>query len=399
MAQFDASASAVGFMHQIRWGLLELLRASRRDPTLRLSLETYDDVSLLTADGSVETAQQLKHHGSPSPLTDGNKDLWSTLRVWLETPALKDPRGPELLLLTTSEIPDDTAAALISVTNRVEQIASAKLTDAATTLKAEATEKGRRAWLDATDAERLGLLKRVRIIGNSPSINDVDNLVRAELYTNVRAEHLDSFLEQLWGWWLEMSVRLLTTEKGKGKTVSASQLSAKMQSLRDKYVDGMLPLDPAYESFGEEELSVHRDKAFVKQMTWVGISTTGRNMRKALLDYHRAFAQTAKWADDGDLLDGELTTYEKRLVEEWEIQFENMIDQLALSGQDTETARIQAGRDLFNRLYDMQEVVIRPTFTEPFLTNGMRHLIADKGDLGWHPEFREKIRELVGAPA
>lgn len=41
----SASASALGYLHQTRLGLLELLRSRSDDPTRSLTMEMYDDVA------------------------------------------------------------------------------------------------------------------------------------------------------------------------------------------------------------------------------------------------------------------------------------------------------------------------------------------------------------------
>ena len=159
-----------------------------------------------------------------------------------------------------------------------------------------------------------------------------------------------------------------------------------------------LPIDDALAGITADDVAEeHTGKPFVRQLEWIGIH--GRNMQRALIDYHRAYAQTTKWLQDGDLVADDLSFYEKQLVEEWEIQFENACDRLDRSGEENDQAKVEAGRALFERLYEMNNVVIRAGFTERFLTGGTRHVIANRGDIGWHPDFQERVRELLGVPA
>lgn len=112
MAGFDASASALGFLYQVRWAMYELLISSRRasDQSMRMTLEVFDDVALTDAAGYPLSAIQLKHHVSPTSLTDKSVDLWKTIRVWLETPSLAAADGPMLTLVTTSPVQSGSAA-------------------------------------------------------------------------------------------------------------------------------------------------------------------------------------------------------------------------------------------------------------------------------------------------
>jgi hypothetical protein len=40
-------------------------------------------------------------------------------------------------------------------------------------------------------------------------------------------------------------------------------------------------------------------------------------------------------------------------------------------------------------------IPIRPQVTEPFVTRGSLHMLADKLDIGWHNEFRERLGRLL----
>lgn len=395
MSKFDASASAVGHLHQLRWALLELLRAGRKDKTIRVSLETYDDIALLSADGSIDAAQQVKHHGTPIALTDGSEDLWKTLRVWLSTARLRAETGPRLYLLTTATASAGSAVDMLTAQNFQPEVAAARLTELATSLTAKGTELAREQWLQASAAERLGVLRRVTIITNAPRAEDVDQVLREELATGVRDEHVDLLIERLWGWWYGVALKVLIANRV--ETISADILYRQLHTLRDSFLADSLPLDLSLVEIEDADIEEHRTKPFVHQLEWIGVH--GTNLRKAMVSYHRAYTQTAKWVLDGDLVEEDLTTFEKELLEEWEIQFENMCDRLVMSGVLTDISKQIAGRELFNLLYDTNLIRIRSSFTEHFLPNGSRHLLADRGEMGWHPDFKTRLEELLRVPA
>ncbi|GAA1628566.1 ABC-three component system protein [Leucobacter chromiireducens] len=396
MSQFDASASALGFIYQLRWALLDLLRAMRRDATISLSIEDYDDIAQLTPDGDVHSASQIKNHEAPAPVTNSSPDLWKTLRVWLETPVLRASGGPRLYLITTATVPEDSAAWFLTQEARDTSQACALLTQAAARYTAKETEAGRTAWKDAPESDRLALIERIFVIGNNPKVTEIDEIVRQELSQSVRDEHMDHFVERLWGWWHQQCLAVLT--KDGVATISAGQLRAKLNALRDHYTEGALPIDDSLAGITAEDIGdEHSGKPFVQQLEWIQIR--GKNMQRALIDYHRAYAQTTKWLRDGDLVEDDLSRYERMLVEEWEIQFENACDRLDRLGATDDAAKVETGRSLFEKLYEMNNVVIQAGFTERFLSGGTRHVIANRGDLGWHPDFRERVRELLGVPA
>jgi hypothetical protein len=84
---FDASPSALGYLHQCRCALL--LALQRDDiPDFGLSIEKLDDVAIhapssVTA-AVVELRQHKLHLSRQGNLGDKSPDIWKTLRVWSE---------------------------------------------------------------------------------------------------------------------------------------------------------------------------------------------------------------------------------------------------------------------------------------------------------------------------
>ncbi|WP_146071802.1 ABC-three component system protein [Cryobacterium sp. Y50] len=394
LADYDASASALGFLHQIRWSLLELLRYAKRDQTVRMSLEIFDDVAIENEDGMPLKAIQLKQHATPANLSNASVDLWKTLRVWLDTPALKNPSGPLLYLVTTGGVGPNSAASFLEIDGRVPEMACEILDETARSSEAEATEAARALWLDADASDRLALLKRVRIIAGAAAIGEVDDLVAAEFAVLVRPEHMTLFLERLWGWWDSVCIKILHRGDGAVVFVQASQLVARTQDLRDEFTKGILPIDLSLAEVDETDIESHYSKIFVEQLRFINIHS--HNLKLSIVNYQRAYNQTAKWLKDGDLVEEDLSAYEREIVSEWQVHFEDMCDRLTDTGTTVTAAeQLRAGRELFQLLRDSNETLIRKNFTDSFLANGTRHIMADRGALGWHPEFAKRLKELV----
>lgn len=394
LADYGASASALGFLHQIRWSLLELLRHAKKDQTVRMSLEIFDDVAIEDEDGKPLKAIQLKQHATPTNLSDASVDLWKTLRVWLDTPALNDPHGPLLYLVTTGGVGAYSAASFLGIDSRSPEKAIEILNGIARSSKAEATKAARALWLDADASDRLALLKRVRIIAGSAAIAEVDDLVAAEFAVLVRPEHMTLFLERLWGWWDSVCIKILHRGDGNVVFVQASQLVGRTQDLRDEFTKGILPIDLSLAEIDETDIESHYSKVFVEQLKFINIHS--HNLKLSIVNYQRAYNQTAKWLKDGDLVEEDLSAYERDIVSEWQVHFEDMCDRLTDAGATVTAAdQLRAGRDLFQLLRDSNETLIRKNFTDSFLANGTRHIMADRGALGWHPEFAKRLKELV----
>ncbi|MFD6139093.1 ABC-three component system protein [Promicromonospora sp. NPDC060271] len=395
MPEFDASASALGYIHQLRWGLLELLQSAREDQSFRVTLEMLDDVAIEDENGKPLKAVQLKHHGERSTLTDMGVDFWKTLRVWLSTPQLADADGPHLVLVTTADIAAGSAGSLLGTVNRDLRRASELLTTAATASTSDATKTGRALWIEASPEERIALLARMRIVGMSPRIEAVDDEVRREISASIWPQHLPLFLDRLYGWWESACIKMLLSNQSETPLyVSGGQLYDQIRTIRDDFTADSLPVDLGLGELSDQEIEDHYSKCFVEQLKWINVH--GTNLRKSIIDYHRAYAQTTRWLQDGNLVEDDLARYERELRDEWAMNFEDMCDRLEADGITDDSLRRRAGRELFQLLRESTNVAIRKGFSESFLPRGTRHMMSDRGFLGWHPDFEGRVKALIG---
>ena len=92
------------------------------------------------------------------------------------------------------------------------------------------------------------------------------------------------------------------------------------------------------------------------------------------------------------MLIGDLSQYERRLVQEWELVFEGVKEDLGTAA--AEEAKQKAAREVL-KWAESASLPIRPNVTEPFVARGSLHMLADEMRLGWHPEFRERLAALL----
>jgi hypothetical protein len=119
----SAAASALGYLFQSQWPLLELIRGSAERPDVTISVELHDDVAW-EQDGTPIELLQLKHHPhSVRTLGDRDIDLWRTIRSWMDTRAPGDPNGPTLSMVTTQTAAEGSAAAALRPEPHNPQIA------------------------------------------------------------------------------------------------------------------------------------------------------------------------------------------------------------------------------------------------------------------------------------
>ena len=109
---------------------------------------------------------------------------------------------------------------------------------------------------------------------------------------------------------------------------------------------------------GEE----YKEKIFIKQLKIIGIENSTRILVPDLKNYYRAFEHRSQWVRNDLLLVGELSRYEYRLVEEWEIIFAQMRDEIGDSA--TDELKKMAGQKLYKWIENGNLKPIRQGFTE-----------------------------------
>ncbi len=384
----DASASALGYPYQSQWPLVELLRRAGNEPDSAVTLELHDDVSW-EADGTPTELLQLKHHvAAAGGLGDKDDDLWRTIRVWMDAHRPGDPSGPTLTLVTTRTAAPGTAAAALRGGAREPATARQLLEAAARESTAQASREVRQRFLDLPDAERAVFVDRIHVLDAEPSIGDnLGDELRRVLYLVLPKDHEQTFIDQLWGWWHRVAVNLLRRTRG---TVTALDLKAKIDELRNAFAGDNLPTLVRREDINFDIEQTYANRKFVEQLRWIAL--TAKLLQKAMIDYYRAYTQSALWVEDNLVALDELQTFEADLVDEWERQFEFMKMNLPESADGG--AEERAGQELFRLVTENSSVRLR-AYDEPFYTHGTLHGLADDGRVGWHPGFQARLESLL----
>lgn len=384
-----AAASALGYLYQSQWPLVELLRRGRDEPDSGLSLELHDDVAWEEG-GEPTELLQLKHHvNAAGRLGDRDDDLWRTIRVWMDAHAPGDPAGPTLTLVTTGTAASGSAAAALRPGPSRDATEGCRLLEAAASgSTAEATRDVRGRFLDLRHEDRDVFVDRIYVVDAAAAIGDpLEEQLRRALYLVLPKGHEQTFIDQLWGWWHRVAVALLRRTRG---TVTALDVKAKVDQLRDSFAGDNLPTLVRREDVDFDVEDTYADRPFVEQLRWIAL--TAKLLQKAMLDYYRAYAQSALWVEDNLVALDELQAFEADLVDEWERQFEFM--RMKLPDSPDPAGQERAGQELFRLVSENSSVRLR-AYDEPFYTHGTLHGLADDGRVGWHPEFQSRLEELL----
>jgi ABC-3C protein len=248
------------------------------------------------------------------------------------------------------------------------------------------------AYRAASPLERTAILSKVIVLDAAPSITDLDVELRREVYWAVVKEYHSAFLERLEGWWLRRVLRQLTSATA--ERIGSVELEAQMSDLREQFKQEALPIDDDLLDFILDDTTkdTHENFTFVKQLELVKAGK--HRIAAAIRDFYRAGEQRSRWLRDELAITMELGKYEKRLIEEWELVFEGMRDDLGDAA--TEEAKAIAARSVL-KWAERTTIPIRPNVTEPFVSRGSFHLLSDDVRIGWHPEFQNRLSLILSA--
>lgn len=378
----------------MRVALLWALRRLKGGSDFVVSLETLDDVTFEATGGKPEELLQTKHHRNrEAVLTDASEDLWKSLRIWFEGYAAKTiPPGTALHLLTTGKAAEGTVAAhLRSDSGRDVDAALKGLEATAQSSSSKTNAPAYAVFLRTSATDRRKVIESTIVLDAAPTISALDGELKAEVFWAVERKHHDAFLERLEGWWLRRSLKQLASAAIADR-VLATEIEAQMSDLREQFKQDSLPIDDDLLTFDLDEATqiAHADSAFVRQLEIIAAGK--RRIVAAVRDYYRAFEQRSRWLRNDLVLIGDLTQYERRLIEEWELVFEGVKDDLGATA--AEEAKQKAARDVL-KWAERASLPIRPNVTEPFVTRGSLHMLSDEMRLGWHPEFRDRLAALL----
>lgn len=390
--KFSAVDATLGYLYQARCALLWTLYRLKVEPDFLVGVETLDDVAFETAGGDPTELLQTKHHRrGTGALTDASSDLWKTLRIWFEGLASNTiPSTARLCIVTTGTAPDGSAASRLRVKRRDVSAARQALDATAASSENTSNAAAYQAYLAATPTSRTAILERVIVLDASPTIDDLDGELRQEVYWAVGKEHHAAFLERLEGWWFRSVLRQLSGAPT--NRIGSVEVEAQMSDLREQFKEDALPIDDDLLEFSLDDTTrtAHETSTFVRQLELV--QTGKRRIAAAIRDYYRAFEQRSRWLRDDLVVGMDLHKYERHLLEEWELVFEATRDELGDAA--AEEAKVMAAQSVL-KWAEQTPFPIRPQVTEPFVSRGSFHMLADELRIGWHPEFQDRLAHLL----
>jgi hypothetical protein len=389
--QFSAGDQALGYLYQFRYALFQTLRLPEQTVCF---IEKDDDIDFSDPDEG-QILASLKHKAPGDALTDLSPDFWKSVRIWLDY-YLKNDISTEpvsFFLFTTGKVVVGSFLEVFlpnkekddALPNRVRKVlegSDSKLIEKTKDLLAKLPAD---KWMD--------FFRRITIFDLQERIQDIPTLIMNERFRPIRAQFRVPVYERLEGWWNNACIDLLTGKRV--EPMRGFEVSEKLSAIAEQFREDNLPID-FHDAEPEEGVSPETDdRYFVRQLRAIGLKSD--RIRRAILDYYRAFQQRNSWLREIADLSGELETYDDRLIDEWsrlrEIVFEELKD-------DAPEELLQStGRELINRLTtsDHSNLRIRPQVSATFVTMGSYHMLANDNEprVHWHPRFEARIEEIL----
>lgn len=384
-SQFDATASALGYIYQVRYGLLMGLKKIQEvdDPdNCLISIEKLDDIAFEESGNPTELLQ-TKYHGTAGNITDRSSDLWKTVRVWAELllGATNEFEAITFTLLTTESAPDESIASMLGVDQEKRDTSTAL--ERMRSISEETTNKENSAGYSTFNRLDAGqqryLVDSIYVITNSASILTVEEKIRKQVRLSVSPKFIDAFITRLEGAWFKRNIEIMSIDDQYG--LSLGELASIVDDLRSQFLPGNLPSD--FDDDLPDVINLENDeRAFVQQLRL--INATDRIIKQAIINYYRAYEQRSRWLCEGLVNPGEIKKYLNRLKDEWE----NQSSLLEMSCDLSETSgKWEFGTKLYQTCQTQGTIPIRSEFKPAYVSRGSYHSLSDDLKIGWHPDF------------
>jgi hypothetical protein len=265
-------------------------------------------------------------------------------------------------------------------------------------------KEGYEKFNSLTPDQRRALLDRVYILDKCPSSRDLKAHLGQELWGHCERQHSDTFLEYLEGWWLQRVVAgingseltnateeeidsdSLEHKKQKALKITGREIDAQLDSLREQFKSDSLPIHPEIQS-ATPDTSPFSNWVFVQQLRLINVSEN--RIKRAATNFYKASEQRSRWVRESLLVDDDLDHYDDSLKEEWGIHFDQSKD--AMSSTPTDAEYVASGQGVYEWVEAKADVPLRPSCQERFITRGSYQMLANRLQVGWHPEFKARL--------
>jgi len=392
----NAVDATLGYYFQTLYALVVLLKAA--DDEL-VTVELTDDVTLHHSVAALDTIEQTRyqvaHSTNPSlpELTIKSTKLWKTLRIWSSEYSEK-----EFYFLLTCAPVNEILKCLADETDRASLQTALEIE--ATTVIAENGQKihdhkerieGCREFLKLAPAHRSALLARIRICANGPSITDIDQLIGSELRNITRPEKRQTVVKRLREYWINRVCVSLAGEAPRHIT------KGELQRLIEELVAAMsgegLPDD-----FSMMQPPADEEAPDMMRRQIELVNGGNNRVNRAKIARWKSRNQRQRWLEDDVSISVHLNRFDQQLVNTWNDHHGPMCDDTATATEPEKQVQGCALLDWCHFEAPQQAVTLGTSAVPAFVTQGTYQDMANDVLIGWHPEFKTRLKRTSSSP-
>lgn len=391
LAHHSAAGSNAGFSFQFERALFRLAESSEN---FVVGIETDDDVAVRCADGS-HLLEQNKHSISDNiPFSDRSKDLWKTLKIWLEAIDAGEvsTEVTDFHMVTNKLVPIEYIVQKISQAEKDEDIRTC-----ITALEIAANEPSEAiAFFAQCVLRKDSRLNLHRLIGKcrliDASYQSAGIKLRQETIAYLQLpswckNYADSIIDELLGWLHQIA--LLTWQEKKPCWIRRNQFVDQMHAIIDRRkrqitrerAENLIPVTTV--DVGQE-----KGQPFVKQLHLItdDIGIVDNSIR----DFIRCNIEKIRLSKEGNITDEDWKSFEATLQSRWE----KIRARVIRMSQGHNKNEQDIGFEIFTDTTEAHREKLAGIDTEQvYLTAGTYHLLANMIRLGWHPKFKDLMSE------
>lgn len=377
-----------GYGLQVRQMLYELLNCGIDSV---VSIEKFDDVGVENRDEkkAIQTKSALSER---NPVSDRAVDLWKTLYNWLI--ALKENELSLNVTLFTLVINVNKSGSVVTWLHQAHDEKEAE--EAYGKISGEFMGKDGKYIKQndsinnyvltflAEDNKKYALYiieKFKLVVMDEGHTNKIYDEFKAKTYLPSDIQNL--VFDKMLGWIDKTTA--LQIENGQVMQIAKTRFNMEL-TLTQKMVNQnkcLLELAPNPTNT-EIELQENEYKTYLRQLQIIDLDYD--DQLTAINDYLKASANRTIWAVNGDINDDLLKQYYEDLQKRWKTK-RNIIEM-----DKDEWEEDKRGRYLYYICQD-EDINMGIIMTPRSFKNGCYHELADQQQIGWHPNYKQKLKE------
>lgn len=392
----SAEAAALGFYYQALFALLVLFE--QNTDASAVGIEQLDDVQLSTDEQDL--LYQLKHSFSeaPSPISIKSRAFWKTIKAWIDI--LDEIILSETFLHLISVgaiVSDDPLERFSQESITSEGLVAAMIAEAERVREARIAAKqehkelpfsdradGCAAFLEMSDWMKSALCSRIRLVPSSPDISKIEERIANGLVM-VPSVQRPIIARKLVEWWNREVIYSLCGKRP--RVISRHELQTRFTAIVAELEREALSID--FEQTEPPE-DYQPDGMLTRQIKLVKGKRS--DIQKAIREEWRAREQRSLWLEANAANASKIGAYDSVLKENWSDRHSTMKEECA---EKDDSYKEQAGLELLRWTHNDAPTHIRPIepgFNAPYYVRGSMQILAVNREVGWHPEYEDRLQ-------